>query len=229
MICQNCGNQILSDSNFCTACGHLKNPQEETGNGQQNQSQVPPPPQFQTQPQYQTPPQQPLQEPMQQPMQQQTMYPQKKQRSPVPFIIIIVLLVALAGVLVYGYMQSTPEAGANRYFTAILHKNGDVALENVYIPKDITAEKKSTFKKEVSEIDWSTYDINSLKIYATAPSGYKGTTDKTITIDGKSTTDFKVMYTGIKVNNEMSYSATPMVKQGKIFFIFDKWVVKAYF
>ncbi len=215
MFCQNCGIELEDNTKFCTSCGQDQTVQAN-GPVEQNQyqPQQSPPPVYssQPQPQYQA----------QQPMYNQ---PIRKEKSKIPAVIIAVIIIALAGVLVYGYMQSTPEAAANKLFTAVLHKDGGTALNNIYFEKGLTAEKKEYFKKSISTNSaLTTVDVNYLQVSAVKPSTFTGTISASLTVDGKETKDFKVLYVSIKESGKISTDVIYMLKQGKNFLIFDRWV-----
>ncbi len=224
MFCENCGAQNPDNSKFCTTCGAKH---EIPASGPAVQQPVPPSaPQQQQAPAPPFPPQAPQQQVPVQQFQQQPFVPKKRKKVFIPVLIVIaVLVVALVSGFVYAYMQSTPEAGAERYCRSLMNKDGNAFLENSFIPKATTDAQKNTIKENIKDLDTSKMDKNSLKTYSTRPAEFIGELDTSINLDGTATADFKPVYISLVVDNKINYSVIYLVKSGKSFLIFDKWVV----
>ncbi|MFA6309558.1 MAG: Ig-like domain-containing protein [Clostridia bacterium] len=247
MFCENCGKQNPDDTKFCTNCGFKQEVTEEQPSVQKPmQPQVIQPQSVQpqviqpqsVQPQVIQPqpvPPQVVQQPQafqQQPVQSQAFQQQpvavkKPKKVMVPILIAIaVIIVALAGIIVYGYFKSTPEAAANNYVTALMNKDAEKFVENYYIPPGTSQADINQLKTNIKDIDTSKIDKTSLKVYSTRPSEFKGTLQTSLQLNsGGTIEDFKVVFVSVKADNKVDFSAMYMVKQGKSFFIFDKWVV----
>jgi uncharacterized protein YjdB len=217
MFCENCGKQNPDDTIFCTNCGFKQEVTEEQPSIKQPvQPQV-------IQPQ----PVQPQMVQQPQAFQQQPVAVKKSKKVMFPILIAVaVIIAALVGIIVYGYFKSTPEAAANNYVTALMNKDAEKVVENYYIPPGTPQADINQLKTNIKDIDTSKIDKTSLKVYSTRPAEFKGALQTSLQLNsGGTIQDFKVVFVSIKSDNKVDFSAMYMVKQGKSFIIFDKWVV----
>jgi len=229
MFCKKCRSALEEGAVFCANCGQNQNldvvqqpPQDYT------QTNTNPQPQGYEQPQenYQPQSYQP------DPYSVAGGYAPIKKKAPIVPIIAILVVAAVIGLLVFGFMQSSPEAAANNYFSAFFSKNVNGIIDNAYISPTATQSDIQKIKDDATKglavIDSMKIDKNSLKISTTPPSGYTGSAPETsITLDGKTYSggDFKELYITLSAAGTTETNTIKMVKFGKNFFIFDKWVV----
>lgn len=201
MWCNHCGKENEDGVKFCVRCGAPT---------ARNQSPVEPAQGYESQ--------------LQDPSQQQYIVPKRSKTVPIIIVVVAVLLLALVGGGIYAYTQTTPESVAYKFYNGFLAKDATVVLDNLFQPKDapITKEKLT---EEMAAMDLTKVDAKTLKVYSTAPASYTGTPQSEVTLDGVATKDFKTVYLSIMLDGKESATAVYLVKSGKRFVLFDKWVV----
>ncbi|MEI6602280.1 MAG: zinc-ribbon domain-containing protein [Clostridia bacterium] len=216
MWCKNCGKENEDGVKFCVSCG---------APAEINQTPVEPVQGYETQPAAPFAANQEMynQQPPYDPTQEQYMAPKKSKAVPI-IIVVAVLVLALVGGGIYAYTQTTPESVAFKFYNGFLAKDATVVLNNMYQSKDapITKEKLT---EEMAAMDLSKVDAKSLKVYSTAPASFTETPKTEVTLDGVASKDFKTVYLSIMVDGKESATAVYLVKSGKDFLVFDKWVV----
>ncbi len=211
MWCKNCGKENEDGVKFCVNCGAPVEVDE-------NVSPISESPQVE-QPVYA---EQPVYE---QPAFEQQMYVAPK-KSMMPIIIAIVVVVALlVGGGVFAFTQSTPESTALKFYSAFLKKDASTVLDNMYQSSKGSPIPKAEMEAQMKDMDLSKVDANSLKVYSAPPASYTDTTKTEVDLDGVATKDFKTVYMSIMVEGKESATAVYLVKAGKSFLLFDKWVV----
>lgn len=145
-----------------------------------------------------------------------------KKKISIRDIVIIFVVIVLVSLFIYGYIQSSPKVAAENFYIAYFNKDSQTVLDNFYLPKTFAAKD---FVYEIKKLDLNRIDVKSLKILTTKPTGFTNYIKKDLTLNDCKTKDFKVLYMSLKVNGFEGINPVYMVKLGKKFIIFDKWVV----
>ncbi|MEI6132129.1 MAG: zinc-ribbon domain-containing protein [Bacillota bacterium] len=201
MFCKSCGVENEASAKFCVSCGAVMDEassQEPTIN----------------EPVYDAP----------EYAQYEYVAPVQKSKAPLFIALGAAVVVVLIILGVVGYMQTTPEAVANNFYKGFLNKDVNAVLDNMYLPANTTPIPRADIQKELDSIP-ANVDIKSLKVSLVAPASYTGTLEKEITINGNKVTDFKTVYVSVTVDGTEKSNAIYLIKSGKTFLIFDKWVL----
>ncbi|OJU12330.1 MAG: hypothetical protein BGN88_08705 [Clostridiales bacterium 43-6] len=149
--------------------------------------------------------------------------PPKRKKRLAPVIVgVLLAFTIVAGLFTIGFMSSTPQASATRLYTALFNNDADQALKNILLPEGLT---ESEFKETVKALKTDNINKGSLSVTDVKPEGFTEKALSSIQVNGKETTDFRVLYATFQVDGERQTAIVYMIKNGKSFLLFNKWLV----